>query len=93
MWLEAAGRSLRIGEAGLWLAAVDDWPEVDEAWRTAAPATWNLDIGDRAQDLVVISHQSSPEPITTALREALRTDEESALATELRFADSRAQLT
>ncbi|ONI91563.1 cobalamin biosynthesis protein CobW [Saccharothrix sp. ALI-22-I] len=97
MWLEAAGRSLRIGEAGPWLAAVDDWSEVDELWRAAAAAIWDLDIGDRAQELVVVSHRSSPEVITSALREALLTDEELALAAELRFADpfpgSREKLT
>jgi G3E family GTPase len=97
MWVEAAGRSLRISEAGPWLAAVDDWSDVDERWQSTAMATWDLRTGDRAQELVVISHRSSPEVINSALREALLTDEESELATELRFADpfpgSREQLT
>lgn len=97
MWLEAAGRSLRIGEAGPWLGAMEDWSDVDEQWRTAALASWDLQTADRAQELVVISHRSSSEVITAALREALLTDEELALAAELRFADpfpgSREQLT
>ena len=97
MWLEAAGKSLRIGEAGPWLAAVDDWSEVDEQARAAAVANWDLDTGDRTQDLVVISHRSSAEVITSALGEALLTDEELAMAAELHFADpfpdSREQLT
>lgn len=87
MWLEVAGRSLRIGEAGPWLASVEDWSEVDEDRRAAAVAAWDLDTGDRAQDLVVLAHRSSAEVITSALREALLTDEELALAGELRFVD------
>ncbi|GAA3464522.1 G3E family GTPase [Saccharothrix longispora] len=90
LWLEAAGRSLRIGEAGPWPAAVDDRP------RTTATG-WDPRTGDRAQELVVVSHRSSPEVVASALREALLTDEECALAAELRFADpfpgSREQLT
>lgn len=87
LWLEATGRSLRIGEAGPWLAAVDDWSDVDASWLDAALATWDVRTGDRAQELVVIAHRSSPEVVTSALREALLTDEESALAAELRFVD------
>ncbi|WP_238598000.1 CobW family GTP-binding protein [Saccharothrix sp. ALI-22-I] len=85
MWLEAAGRSLRIGEAGPWLASIEDWSEVDEDRRAAAVEAWDLDTGDRAQDLVVLAHRSSADVVTSALREALLTDE--ALANELRFAD------
>jgi G3E family GTPase len=87
MWLEVAGRSVRIGDAGPWLASVQDWSEVDEDRRAAAVAAWDLDTGDRAQDLVVVTHRSSAEVVTSALREALLTDEELALAGELRFAD------
>ncbi|XVV08132.1 hypothetical protein ACQPW3_20295 [Actinosynnema sp. CA-248983] len=35
----------------------------------------------------MVSHRSSPDVIASALREALLTDEEAALAAELRFAD------
>ncbi|CAL9573539.1 putative protein [Actinosynnema sp. ALI-1.44] len=83
MWLEAAGRSLQIGEAGPWPSTPDEESCADGG-RVAA---WGASTGDRVQELVVVSHRSSADVITSALREALLTDEESALADELRFAD------
>ncbi|MFD0201976.1 MULTISPECIES: GTP-binding protein [Saccharothrix] len=87
VWLEAAGRAVRVGEAGPWLATADDWSEVDEDYRAAATAAWDPDTGDRAQELVVIAYRSSGRNIASALREALLTDEELALSAELDFAD------
>jgi G3E family GTPase len=43
--------------------------------------------GERVQEVVVITASASPEAITAALRDALVTDEELALADELEFAD------
>lgn len=85
MWLESAGSGLRIGYAGAWLAAVDDWSEVDPERRVMASLGWDPYYGDRAQELVVIAHEASPEEITTVLRGALLTDEEVALGDELTF--------
>lgn len=79
LWLESAGGGLRVGHAGPWLAAVDDWEGVDPERRAMASLTWDPYYGDRAQDLVVIAHLASPEEITAALRGALLTDSELAL--------------
>lgn len=84
VWLEAAGRSLRIGEAGPWPPAPDLLSTLDDRRQ---PAAWDARTGERVQELVVISHRSSADAIASALREALLTDEESALSTELEFAD------
>jgi G3E family GTPase len=76
LWLESAGGGLRIGDAGTWLAAVDDWSGVDPERRAMASLDWDPRYGDRAQDLVVITHEASPDEITATLRAALLTDEE-----------------
>ncbi|GGU27343.1 ribosome hibernation factor-recruiting GTPase MRF [Lentzea flava] len=86
LWLESAGGGLRVGNLGEWLAAADDWSEADAERRAAASLQWDPYYGDRSQELVVIT-RSSPDEITAALREALVTDEELALISELDFAD------
>ncbi|NUT49029.1 MAG: cobalamin biosynthesis protein CobW [Saccharothrix sp.] len=91
LWLESAGGGLRVGDLGPWLAAVDDWSDVPAERRAAAAATWHPDYGDRAQEVVVITTSASPDGITAALRGALLTDEELALADELEFADPFAE--
>jgi G3E family GTPase len=76
LWLESAGGGLRVGHAGDWLAGAGD-----EAWEAAAPERralaalgWHPLFGDRAQDLVVLTHAADPDEIDTHLREALLTD-------------------
>ncbi|WP_158839770.1 ribosome hibernation factor-recruiting GTPase MRF [Saccharothrix deserti] len=91
LWLESAGGALNVGSLGPWLAAVEDWSEVDAERRATAAALWDPDYGDRSQELVVITESASPDEITTALREALVTDEELALIDELEFVDPFAE--
>lgn len=86
LWLESAGGGLRVGNLGPWLAATDDWAEADAERRAAADLQWDPYYGDRSQELVVIT-RSNPDEIVAALREALVTDEELALVSELDFAD------
>ncbi|HEX7302077.1 ribosome hibernation factor-recruiting GTPase MRF [Lentzea sp.] len=91
LWLESAGGGLNVGNLGPWLAAVGDWADVSPERRAVASATWDERFGDRSQELVVIAASASPEEITEALRAALVTDEELALADELEFADPFAE--
>ncbi|PRY46561.1 ribosome hibernation factor-recruiting GTPase MRF [Umezawaea tangerina] len=76
LWLESAGGGLRIGDAGPWLAAVEDWSGVDPERRTMASLDWDPRCGDRGQEIVVIAHEAAPDEIAAALRAALLTDEE-----------------
>lgn len=41
-----------------------------------ASLRWNPRFGDRAQELVVVTHRTSPDEITSALTAALLTDNE-----------------
>ncbi len=70
LWLESAGGGLRVGHAGPWLAAVEDWSGVDAERRATASLHRDPHYGDRAQDLVVIAHLAAPDEIVTALRGA-----------------------
>ncbi|MFJ6671886.1 ribosome hibernation factor-recruiting GTPase MRF [Actinosynnema sp. NPDC091369] len=87
LWLESAGGGLNVGNLGPWLAAVDDWSEYPAERRAVASAVWDPRFGDRSQELVVITTSAVPDEVTAALREALVTDEELALADELEFVD------
>ncbi|WP_329792115.1 GTP-binding protein [Lentzea sp. DG1S-22] len=91
LWLESAGGGLSVGDLGPWLAAVEDWSDVPEDRRAMASATWHPRYGDRSQELVVITATASPEEITSALRDALVTDEELELADQLEFVDPFAE--
>ncbi|GGM90122.1 putative cobalamin synthesis protein [Lentzea pudingi] len=91
LWLESAGAGLSVGNLGSWLAAVQDWSDVPEDRRAMASATWHPQYGDRSQELVVITATASPEEITSALRDALVTDEELELADQLEFVDPFAE--
>ncbi|MEV0679863.1 GTP-binding protein [Actinosynnema sp. NPDC050436] len=91
LWLESAGGGLHVGAAGPWLAALDDWSGVDGERRARAAVDWHPRFGDRAQELVVITHRASPDEIAARLRAALVTDEELDLADELDFADPFAE--
>ncbi|MBP2337251.1 G3E family GTPase [Saccharothrix coeruleofusca] len=73
LWLEGAGRAVRIGDVGPWPAAVG--------------GSSGADGRGRAQDLVVVAYRGTGEVIEAALSEALLTDEERWLAAELTFAD------
>lgn len=83
LWLEAAGRTMRMADAGPWLTTADP----DDRHYADPTAARELHTGDREQELVIIALRSSSQVITSALREALITDEEAALTAELRFTD------
>lgn len=91
LWIESAGGGLGIGHAGPWLAAPDgpDWADVSPDRRTLASLRWDPLFGDRAQELVVITDQATPDEVEAALRGALLTDEELAAGEEewLRYPD------
>ncbi|WP_222195168.1 ribosome hibernation factor-recruiting GTPase MRF [Modestobacter italicus] len=80
IWLESAGGGLRIGDAGPWLATLDDdaelWSQVDPERSAAAALRWDPVHGDRDVELVVLTHRQPAELITAALSAALLTDEE-----------------
>ncbi|MCE6998257.1 GTP-binding protein [Saccharothrix sp. S26] len=88
LWLESAGGGLNVGNLGPWPAAVEDRSAVPAERRALA---WHPDYGDRSQELVVITASADPAEITAALRAALVTDEELALADELEFVDPFAE--
>jgi hypothetical protein len=50
--------------------------------RTLASPRWYPDFGDRAQELVVVTDQATPEEVDAALRGALLTDDEMAAGPE-----------
>ena len=78
LWLESAGDGLRIGHAGEWLAAGDaaGWAAADPERRALASLGWHPRFGDRAQDVVVLTHDADPAGIEAALASALLTDAE-----------------
>ncbi|MFC7341335.1 ribosome hibernation factor-recruiting GTPase MRF [Saccharopolyspora griseoalba] len=82
LWIESAGSGLAVGQAGPWLAALDDWSDVADERRFRAELTWDDYYGDRAQELVVIAHEADPGEITRALRRAVLTDDELAAGRE-----------
>lgn len=90
-WIESAGGGLGLGHAGPWLAAPDGpkWTDVSPERRTLASLRWDPVHGDRAQELVVVTDQATPEEVDAALRGALLTDEELAEGPEawLRYPD------
>lgn len=77
-WIESAGGGLGLGHAGPWLASPDgpEWTDVSPERRTLASLRWDPVHGDRAQELVVVTDQTTPDEIDAALRGALLTDEE-----------------
>ncbi len=83
-WIESAGGGLGLGHAGPWLAAPDgpEWTDVSPERRTLASLRWDPVHGDRAQELVVVTDQTTPDEIDAALRGALLTDEELAAGPE-----------
>jgi G3E family GTPase len=78
LWLESAGGGLQVGHAGEWLAAGDAaaWAAADPERRALASLGWHPRFGDRAQDLVVLTHDADPADIEEALSAALLTDAE-----------------
>jgi G3E family GTPase len=78
LWLESAGQGLRVGDAGPWLATLDDgaWSEVDPQRGVAAALRWDPRHGDRHTELVVLTHRQPVLAITAALHAAVLTDEE-----------------
>ncbi len=78
LWLESAGGGLRVGHAGDWLADADAeaWDAVSPERRALAAMGWHPRFGDRAQDLVVLTHDADPAEIEVALSAALLTEAE-----------------
>ena len=81
LWLESAGGGLRIGGAGEWLAGQEPeaWDRLSAERRALASLGWHPRFGDRAQDVVVLSHAlDTPglDAVRTALQDALLTDDE-----------------
>lgn len=76
LWLESAGGGLKVGHAGDWLdgAGPEAWAAASDERQAMAALGWHPRFGDRAQDLVVLSHGADPDEIDAALREALLTD-------------------
>lgn len=76
LWLESAGGGLKVGHAGDWLDGADDaaWEAASAERRAIAALGWHPRFGDRAQDLVVLSHAADPDEIDAVLRGALLTD-------------------
>lgn len=84
IWLESAGQGLRVGDAGPWLATLDDaaWSEADPQRQVAAALCWNPVHGDRHTELVVLTQDQPALAITAALHAAVLTDEEWAAGPE-----------
>jgi G3E family GTPase len=78
LWIESAGGGLSVGHAGDWLAdaGAAAWDEASAERRAMASLGWDPRFGDRAQDLVVITHDADPDEIDAWLRNALLTDAE-----------------
>lgn len=78
LWLESAGGGLQIGHAGEWLAAQGEagWAAASPERRAMAALRWDARFGDRAQDLVVLTHRADPDEIEAWLQEALLSDAE-----------------
>lgn len=84
LWLESAGGGLGVGHAGPWLSADDGpgWDDVSAERRALASLRWHPHFGDRAQELVVVTHRASPSEIESALTGALLTADELAAGPE-----------
>ncbi|MGQ4600588.1 ribosome hibernation factor-recruiting GTPase MRF [Nocardia sp. R6R-6] len=78
LWLESAGGGLRIGPAGIWLAAMTPHEQEaeDPQRRALAALNWHPRFGDRHSWLVVLVHHADPSEIERALQSALVTDDE-----------------
>lgn len=77
-WIESAGGGLGIGHAGGWLASADGpaWDDVSAERRAMASLRWHPRFGDRAQELVIVTHRTTPDELEAALTGALLTDAE-----------------
>nr|WP_245649455.1 GTP-binding protein [Nocardia shimofusensis] len=78
VWLESAGGGLRVGGAGMWLAAMsaEDYAAADPTRRAMAAIGWDERFGDRHIELVVLTCDADPDEIRTALHWALVDDDE-----------------
>lgn len=85
LWIESAGGGLGIGHAGAWLAAADgpSWDDLSAERRALASLRWHPVFGDRAQELVIVTHRTPPGDIDAALTRALLTPEEIAAGPEV----------
>ncbi|MFC7612816.1 ribosome hibernation factor-recruiting GTPase MRF [Actinokineospora soli] len=78
LWLESAGGGLQVGDAGTWLAALDDagWDRAPADRRAKAALDWDPRFGDRVQEIVVLAHDADPAHLHAVLGRALLTDAE-----------------
>lgn len=78
LWLESAGGGLRVGDAGAWLAVLDDagWDRAPAERRAKAALDWHPRFGDRVQEIAVLAHDADPEHLHAVLSRALLTDKE-----------------
>lgn len=78
LWISSAGGGLQVEHAGPWLAAPHGpaWADVSPERRTLASLRWDPVWGDRAQELVIVTHNADAVEIEQALRAALLTDQE-----------------
>jgi G3E family GTPase len=78
MWLESAGRGLRVSSAGKWLAALTgpELADIDAERRVFAELTWDDRYGDRHTAMTVLVYSAHPAEILDALNGALLTDDE-----------------
>lgn len=78
LWIDAAGPSVRLADAGLWLAAQDEraWAHLPSERAALASLRWHDTYGDRSCDLVALVDGAEAEEITDVLAVALLTDDE-----------------
>lgn len=80
MWLESAGRGLRVDLAGQWLATLDPddaaWSDVPLERRAMAGLRWHPRFGDRQNEIVALVYDADPDLIRSELHAALLTDAE-----------------
>jgi G3E family GTPase len=78
MWVESAGRGMRIESAGKWLAAMSasEVAYVDPERRVFADLMWEYHYGDRHTAMTVLVCGARPADILAALHRALLTNAE-----------------
>jgi len=73
--VQQAGVMREHGAAGLWWAAVSEWPE-DADFKAMLKKNWQKPYGDRRQEIVIIGTNVDQINLTYLLNECLLTDDE-----------------